>query len=122
MILVDTSVWVDHFRVGDKALTDLLLRNRVVAHPFVIGELACGNLKDRNHVLGLLANLPKAAVASEQEILLFIEKRQLMGRGIGFIDVHLLAAVFLSEDLALWTKDKRLAALAEALGVGWKAK
>jgi predicted nucleic acid-binding protein len=84
----------------------------VFTHPFVIGELACGQLKSRTEVLGLLAALPQARVAQDQEVLFFIERHGLMGRGIGYIDAHLLAATALTEDARLWTRDKRLDALA----------
>lgn len=96
-------------------LVDLLERGDVMTHPLVIGELACGNLKDREEVLDLLAQLPSAVVASDEEALLFIERRKLMGRGIGYIDVHLLASVSLDADALLWTRDKRLAVVAAEL-------
>lgn len=115
MILVDTSVWVDHLRGRIQALADLLEREEVVIHPFVIGELACGSLKNRSEVLGLLNELPSAAVAGDEETLLFIENRRLMGKGIGYIDAHLLASVTLTETAKLWTRDKRLRAVAEDL-------
>src|SRR3990172_2596416 len=95
MILVDTSVCVDHLRGGDPRLAEALEAGRVLMHPFVLGELACGNLQNREEVLGLLAELPVAPVATVLEALGFIERRALMGRGIGYIDVHLLAAVAL---------------------------
>lgn len=112
MILVDTSVWVDHLRKGVPELVELLERGEVLTHPFVIGELACGNLNSRREVLDLFTALPSAVVASDEEILLFIEQRMLMGKGIGYIDAHLLASVALSDDVQLWTRDKRLAAFA----------
>lgn len=117
MILVDTSVWVDHFRVGDRELARLLERNQVRMHPFVVGELACGNLSRRHEVLGLLRGLPPVPVADQDEVLLLIERHRLMGRGIGFVDAHLLAATLLSHATRLWTRDKRLADAARALGV-----
>lgn len=115
MILVDTSVWVDHLRKGVPQLVELLERGEVLTHPFVIGELACGNLKDRGEVLDLLAALPAAVVAGDDETLLFIEQRMLMGKGIGYIDAHLLASVTLTHDARLWTRDKRLAEIADAM-------
>lgn len=115
MILVDTSVWVDHFRRNVPELADALERGDVLMHPFVIGELACGNLKDRREVLGLLAALPAAVVATNEETLDFIEGRKLMGKGIGYIDAHLLASVTLTVDARLWTRDKRLGAVAADL-------
>jgi predicted nucleic acid-binding protein len=117
MILVDTSVWVDFLRRGCESLEGLLEKNQVLAHPSVIGELACGHLKNRSEILGLLHRLPKAANASDAEVLLFIEQHKLMGGGIGYIDAHLLASARLSHDAQLWTFDKRLAALASELSV-----
>ncbi|HEX2060215.1 MAG TPA: type II toxin-antitoxin system VapC family toxin [Thermoanaerobaculia bacterium] len=115
MILVDTSVWLDHLQKGVDELAAALEEGAVMTHPFVIGELACGNLKNREEVLRLLANLPSAIVADHDETLLFIEARRLMGKGIGYIDAHLLASVALTDDARLWTRDKRLAAVAEDL-------
>lgn len=118
MILVDTSVWIDHLRGGEPALAELLAGNRVLAHPFVVGELACGNLRNRDEILSLLRQLPAAPVATDDEALLFIDRHALMGRGIGYVDVHLLAAATLAA-APLWTRDKRLAGLARALNVGY---
>jgi predicted nucleic acid-binding protein len=115
MILADTSVWIDHLRTGVPMLVALLENGRVLVHPFVLGELACGNLRNRHEVLDLLGNLPSAPVASDAEALEFIERRSLMGRGIGYIDVHLLAAVVLADDARLWTRDRRLAVVADEL-------
>lgn len=115
MILVDTSVWVDHFQKHVPALAEVLERELVVMHPFVIGELACGNLKQRDDVLALLAALPSAAVATDRETLLLIERRKLMGKGIGYIDAHLLASVIVDDDVQLWTRDRRLRAVAADL-------
>ena len=115
MILVDTSVWIDHLRSGDERLADLLNRSQVVIHPFVIGELACGNLRQRDEVLRLLNDLPQAVVASQEEVLHLIEHRKLMGLGIGFIDAHLLASATLTDMAALWTRDKRLQKVARKL-------
>ena len=118
MILVDTSVWIDHFRTQSPSLSETLDLGEVLTHPFVIGELACGMLRQRGKVLDLLADLPQATVASHEEVLHFIEERRLMGKGIGYIDAHLLAAVSLTEGAALWTHDKRLAAVAADLRLG----
>ncbi|HEX7154839.1 MAG TPA: type II toxin-antitoxin system VapC family toxin [Thermoanaerobaculia bacterium] len=115
MILVDTSVWVDHLQKGVRALAEALEQELVIMHPFVLGELACGSLKNRDEVLGLLAALPTAVVATDEETLLFIEQRKLMGKGIGYIDAHLLASVTLTADARLWTRDKRLIAAAAEL-------
>lgn len=116
MILVDTSVWIDHLRHGDVELTRLLNRGQVLTHRFVIGELALGSLQNRNVVLTTLQNLPQVTVASDEEVLHFIENHALFGRGIGYIDAHLLAAVRLSPGAWLWTRDKRL--LAESVRLG----
>jgi len=117
VILADTSVWVDHLRANDKALVTLLDAGMVLAHPFVIGELALGNLRQREIVLKALADLPHASVATDVEVLHFIERQALFGRGIGYIDAHLLAAVQLTAGTELWTKDKRLHAVAVQLGL-----
>jgi predicted nucleic acid-binding protein len=115
LILVDTSVWVDHLRRGDAALADLLERGQVLMHPFVVGEIACGSLADRVLTLELLQELPRAVVAEADEALGFIERRDLHGRGIGFIDAHLLASTALTAGSKLWTHDKRLRAAAQTL-------
>jgi predicted nucleic acid-binding protein len=112
VILVDTSVWIDHLRRGNAVLAAALERDDVLTHPFVIGEIACGSLKNRREVLDLLAALPSAVVASDQETYLFIERRRLMGKGIGYIDAHLLTSVTLTDQSRLWTLDKRLALFA----------
>ena len=119
MILVDTSVWVDHLRDGTPALAAALEQGRVLMHPFVLGELACGNLKNRSEVLQLLGELPAAPMATDPEALDFIERRALMGRGIGYVDVHLLASVALAGTSQLWTRDKRLAAVAADLELAY---
>lgn len=116
MILVDTSVWIDHLRAGDETLASLLRGASVLMHPFVVGELACGNLRDRESVLGLLQELPRATVATDTEVLFFIESHALMGRGIGYIDAHLLASASLSNTARLWTRDTRLCNIAAELG------
>lgn len=116
MILVDTSVWVDHLRRGDTHLAALLENSAVLVHPFIIGEIACGSLADRATVLELLQDLPMAAMAEAGEVLVFIDRHQLHGKGIGYVDAHLLAAVALNHGARLWTRDKRLRAAAQALG------
>ncbi len=115
MILVDTSVWVDHLRRGDDGLVSLLNDAQVMAHPFVIGELACGNLNNRTEVLSRLKDLPVIPTATDAEVLFFIEQRQLMGLGIGYVDAHLLATTALSSSLRLWTRDRSLRAVAASL-------
>jgi len=117
MILVDTSVWVSHLRHGDPRLADLLDKGGVLVHPFVIGELACGNLKNRAEILSLLRALPSTAIAEHEESMLFIERNGLMGRGLGYVDVHLLAAAVLS-GVRLWTDDKSLLEACTNLGLG----
>lgn len=119
MVLVDTSVWIDHLRAGDEALVDLLNRGVVCMHPLIIGELACGYLKNRVQLISLWRDLPQVLVASDDEVMLFIEGHKLMGKGIGYVDMHLLAATLLSDDTRLWTRDKRLMGVAETLGVGF---
>lgn len=115
MILVDTSVWIDHLHRAVPRLVEALEREQVLTHPFVVGELACGELRQRRELLDLLAALPAAAVATDEEALLLIERRRLMGSGIGYIDVHLLASVMLFTGARLWTTDKRLKAVATDL-------
>jgi len=111
-VLVDTSVWIDHLRHGDATLASALEEGNVLTHPCVIGELACGNLRRRWEILRLLGELPQAPVASNAEVLEFIERRHLMGRGIGFVDAHLLASVTLAGSARLLTTDRRLAEVA----------
>lgn len=117
MILVDTSIWIDHLRRGDAALVVMLQSNRVLTHPFVIGELACGNLSNREAVLALLGKLPRVVVAADEEVLEFIDRHRLMGRGLGYVDMHLLAAARLSPPVTLWTRDQRFAEVAAELSV-----
>jgi len=119
VILVDTSVWVDHLRKGVPGLAAALEQGSVLMHPFVLGELACGNLKNRREVLRLLGDLPGAPVAMDPEVLDFIERRALMGRGMGYIDAHLLASVAMVGTPQLWTRDKRLAAVAAELKLAY---
>jgi predicted nucleic acid-binding protein len=119
VILVDTSVWVEHLRRGEAGLAASLQAERVLMHPFVLGELACGNLRNRNELLALLGRLPRVPVAADAEVLAFIERRALMGRGIGYVDVHLLASVALSGTARLWTFDRRLAAVAAELDLAF---
>ena len=115
MILVDTSVWVDHLRRGDAGLAVLLDRASVLAHPFVTGELACGSIAQRAQVIGLLEMLPQATMAQADEVLTFIERARLYALGIGYVDAHLLASVALTAGSSLWTRDKRLLAAAKRL-------
>lgn len=121
MILVDTSVWVDHLRSGDDGLAALLDASQVLMHPFVLGELACGNLRQRTEVLSLLKSLPRATVARDEEVLFYIEQHQFMGRGIGYVDIHLMAAAALGGGVRLWTRDKRLQLLASEQRFAYEA-
>lgn len=116
MVLVDTSVWVEHFRRGEPGLRDLLNKGEVVCHPFVIGELACGHLRSREQILSLLKALPSAALVEPDEILFFIEERKLAGLGLGLIDTHLLASCLISR-VKLWSLDKRLRGVATRLDI-----
>lgn len=117
MILVDTSVWIDHLRKSNRDLVELLAGGLVLTHPFVVGELALGNLRQRTAILEALSNLPSAIVATNAEVLDFIERASLFGRGIGYVDAHLLAAARLSAGAALWTHDKKLDELGRELGL-----
>ena len=119
MILVDTSVWIDHLRQGDAELAGLLNMGQVLTHRLVIGELALGNLQNRDIVLDALHGLPQACVASDGEVMRFIEQHALSGSGIGYVDAHLLAAVKLTHGASLWTRDKRL--LTESIRLGLSA-
>lgn len=117
MVLVDTSVWIDHLRHKETLLVGLLESNRVLSHPFVRGELALGNLKQREIVLNALDSLPRAPVVYSDEINFFIETHTLFGLGIGLIDAHLLASTRLATRAELWTRDKRLLAAAMRLDI-----
>lgn len=117
MILVDSSVWVEHLRHGDQRLVTLLEASQVLTHPFVVGEIALGSLKNRETILGSLRGLPQAATATDEEVQKFIESNALFGLGIGYIDAHLLAAVRLDAGSQLWTRDKRLDAIANRMGL-----
>ncbi len=120
MILVDTSLWIDHLRSGNDVLADLLDNNAVLAHPWVTGELALGNLTHRAEILALLRALPQATLAEHDEVLLLIEQQALSGAGIGYVDAQLLAASRLTPDTKLWTTDKRLANIAARLGLEYQ--
>ena len=117
MILVDTSVWIDHLRTGDPHLVELLEDARVLAHPWVTGELALGRLSHRDEILGLLSQLPQATVATDVEVLTLIENQRLSGLGIGYVDAHLLAATLLTPGARLWTRDTKLRATAARQGL-----
>jgi hypothetical protein len=115
VILVDTSVWIDHFRRNDPSLAVLLEGGRVLSHPFVIGELALGGLRRRDVILSALHDLPRANIATDDEALSFIARNTLFGQGVGYIDAHLLASAALTPGASLWTRDKRLRAVADRL-------
>jgi len=117
MILVDTSVWIDHFRGATQDLATALGDEEVLLHPFVLGEVALGHLPDRRRILTALSELPEAVVASTDEVLAFVDHHQLMGTGVGYVDAHLLASTMLSSGASLWTGDKRLLRVAQQLGI-----
>ena len=119
MILVDTSVWIDHFRNGSALLQSMLERGDVLMHALVIGELACGNLNRRTEILMLLRQLPASVTATDMEVLNFIDRHALMGIGLGYIDVHLMASSLLSGNTELWTLDKHLVNASSELGIGY---
>ena len=116
MVLVDTSIWIDHLRSSNNTLLSLLDTQQVSVHPWITGELACGNLANRSTVLYLLKSQPQVVVASEDEVLFFIEKHRISGKGIGYLDMHLLAAAAMST-AKIWTRDKRLGEVAALLGL-----
>jgi predicted nucleic acid-binding protein len=118
MILVDTSVWIHHFRKTDRELVDHLNIGFVACHPFIVGELACGNLGNREEILLLLQALPSTPILEPNEILHFIENNSLMGRGLGYVDMHLLASSILG-NVVLWTADRRLREAATELGLSY---
>jgi len=117
LILADTSVWIDHLRSGDKELRKHLSQGQIVIHPFIIAELALGSLQDRTNTLALLDLLPQVRVAQLNEVRLAIEARHLYNRGVGLIDAHLIASVFINPLTLLWTRDKQLRKVAEGLGI-----
>ncbi len=117
MILADTSIWIDHFRSGNRELRKQLDSACIVTHPFLIAELALGSLRERAKTLALLEGLPRLRVAQLEEVRQMIEARSLYGKGIGLIDAHLLASIFITPSTRLWTRDKALRRTAEALGV-----
>jgi predicted nucleic acid-binding protein len=115
VILVDTSIWIEHLRSASAILTKLLVDGEVLGHPFVLGELALGNLRQRDEIMLVLRRLPQAISASHQEVLQFVDREALFGRGIGYVDAHLLAAARLTVGTRLWTRDRRLQAVAVQL-------
>ena len=119
MVIVDTSIWVTHLRQGSRQLEKLLMNAEVMCHPFIIGELACGHLNNRNEIISLLQSLPMAPTIEFDEFLYFIDRNHLMGKGVGFVDVHLLASAQLI-GVPLWTADKRLKSAADLLELTFK--
>ncbi len=119
MVLVDTSVWVLHLREGNAKLEKLLNKGQVMCHQFIIGEIACGNVKNRTEILTLLQRLPPAIQAKHEEVMAFIEANGLMGRGLGYIDMHLSASAILT-GIPLWTFDKKLDETNKKLGISFK--
>jgi predicted nucleic acid-binding protein len=119
MVLVDTSVWVSHLRDGDAQLANLLNDGKVLCHPLIVGELACGNLKDRAVILSFLQLLPISVEAEHDEVLSFIENNRLMGKGKGYVDVHLIASAVLT-GVPVWTLDQKLAQAADSLHIKYK--
>ena len=117
MIIIDSSVWIDYLNIDDNHVVELLEKQLVLKHPHIIGELSCGNIKNRSEFFNLIDKLPKAVVARESEARLFIEEKALMGKGIGYTDVHILASTALSDNALLWTRDKRLSRAADELGL-----
>jgi hypothetical protein len=117
VILVDTSVWIDHLRAGDQVLAGLLEAGKVLAHPFVIGELTLGSLPRRDQVLRGLQDLPQANVATDLEVLYLVDRHRLFELGFGYVDAHLLASVKLTAGAGLWTRDRRLGRAAHRLGL-----
>jgi len=120
VILVDTSVWIDHFRKSEPGLVDALETESALTHPLVIGELACGNLRNRAEILELIARLPRPPIASDAEALELIDRHKLNSKGIGYVDVHLLASTLLMPEARLWTRDRRLASVASELRISFK--
>ena len=119
MILVDTSIWVDHLRRGDAGLSALLEATDVAVHPFVVGELACGSLRRQSDVVRLLSALPQVTTATHEEVMHFIDAHRLGGRGIGYVDVHVLASASI-DGIRVWTRDKALASQAASLGLAFE--
>jgi len=118
MILVDTSVWIDHFHHSEEDLKELLLSNQVCIHPFILGELSCGNFSNRKEVLSLLRTLRSIDQVLDEEAFILIEDRKLFGKGLGFIDIYLLASAMIHH-VPIWTRDKSLKRVAGELGIGY---
>jgi predicted nucleic acid-binding protein len=118
MVLIDTSVWIDHFNRSDSRLLHLLNDYEVVTHPYILGELVCGNFRNRTEIFELLSNLPSVTTISMEEYFVFIEKNKLYGLGLGFVDIHLLASTLIAQ-CSLYTKDKALLSIADSFGIAY---
>ena len=118
MILVDTSVWIDHLHYADEELKELLLSVQVCIHPYILGELSCGNISNRKEILSLLDALPRIDSVLDEEVFILIEDRKLFGKGLGFIDVHLLASAMIHH-VPIWTRDKALKQVAGEFGIDY---
>jgi predicted nucleic acid-binding protein len=118
MILVDTSVWIDHLHSADEDLKELLLSGQVCIHPYVLGELSCGNIRNREEILSLLKSLPGIDSVLDEEVFMFLEERKLYGKGLGFVDIHLLASAMVFQ-VPVWTRDKSLKRVAGELGISY---
>ena len=118
MVLVDTSIWIDHFRYNNDQLVELLNGGKVFCHPFIIGELACGNIKNRKEIISYLEALPQSFQVEHVEVMIFIEKNQMMGKGLGYIDMTILASSLVT-GIPLWTLDKRLNSIANKLNISF---
>jgi predicted nucleic acid-binding protein len=121
MVLVDTSVWVSHLRHGNPKLQEMLQEGKVVSHPFIIGELTCGNISNRVEIISLMQSLPMLDIVEHEELLLFIEHNKMMGTGLGFVDVHLMAAAILA-GIPLWTQDKSLKQACSRLSIDFSTR
>ena len=121
MVLVDTSVWINHLRNNEHQLEKLLFNGSVACHPYIIGELACGNIQNRQEIMSLLQALPQTSPVEFEEYLFFIDQNQLYGKGIGFVDIHLLASAKLTQ-IPLWTADKRLQSASAELNLKYNIK
>jgi hypothetical protein len=117
LILADTSVWIDHLRRGDQTLSSFLTAGQILGHPAVAGEIGLGSIANREELLDLLSNLPQAVQATHVEVMAYLDAHQLFGLGVGYVDLHLLAATALTSAAELWTRDKRLRAVAANLGL-----
>lgn len=120
MILVDSSIWIDHFHHSDEALKELLLSNQVCIHPFILGELSCGNISNRKEILSLLRTLRSIDLVLDEEVFILIEDRKLYGKGLGFIDLHILASALIHH-VPIWTRDKSLKQVSKELGIDYSS-